>query len=131
MSNSLLSVVPETLQHGLTTAETLVLDAATEGTYAEFLGREESKTAIRAELLYWLCVSREAANMLHAKGVCISGATIQGNLDFETATLQYPLRLHQCSISDGAVFDRAVARVLDFSGSTIASFSAPGLLAGC
>ncbi|CUW40411.1 protein of unknown function [Magnetospirillum sp. XM-1] len=48
------------------------------------------------------------------KGLRITGATIQGRLDFEGCTLPRPLLLGACTIADGITLRRATAMDLGF-----------------
>jgi len=96
-------LLPQELKKDLTPAEEILLDKAQKGEPADFRSgdKETDKPEnadnwgddrrIRANLLYWLCVDREASELVHAKGVVIHGAQVEGQLDFDAATLPHRL----------------------------------------
>ncbi len=102
--------LPQELKEGLTPAEKTLLDKARQGEPADFKSDDEETDKpenadnwgddrrIRADLLYWLCVDREASELVHAKGVQLGGAKVEGPLDFEGATLPHPLSLFGCAM---------------------------------
>lgn len=124
---------------GLTPAEEILLEKAQKGQCADFktgitetdqlrnAGDWGDDRCIRAELLYWLCTNTDADQLVHAKGVRICGAKVEGQLDFAVATLLHPLWLRDCVIREKITFRRAQTRDIDFSGSQTGPISADRL----
>ena len=122
-------LLPDELKEGLTAAEKTLLDKVQKGEAADFRSGDEETDKpenakkwkkdriVRADLLYWLCVDREASQRVHAKGVEIWGAKIEGRLDFDAATLPHPLGLLDCAIPQGIILRDAQTRTIALSFS--------------
>lgn len=118
-------LLPPELTEGLTHAERVVLKKAGRRAPAKFAADEEtSERVIRAEFLYWLCTDPEASKHVHVKGIWIEGATVDGVLDFEGATLPHPLWLINCDVPEEIVFRDAYTRSIRLSRSRTGSISA-------
>ena len=138
--STLRNILPEPLSEGLTPAEEIVLDKAMRGEPADFTTGDEKaddpKNAgtwgpdrtIRPEFLYWLCTLDDATKNVHAKGVIIIGAKIDGDMDFGSSTLHRPLLLVYCAIGEIVLYI-AETRFLNFSGCTTGPIMADGLSA--
>ncbi len=136
---TLKGLLPQELRKDLTPAEEILLDKAQQGERADFTtGDEETDKPenadtwgddrrIRADLLYWLCVDREASELVHAKGIRIDGAKVEGQLDFEAATLPHPLLLVGCAIPEGIFLRDAQTRTIALSRSHTGPISADRL----
>ena len=59
---------------------------------------------IRAEVIYHLLADRPNTRKVHAKGVQLNGARIEGQLDFESARLDRPLLLFGCHFEAPIIF---------------------------
>ncbi len=92
------------------TPEEKVRRAAKLGEFAIFTPGE----TIPASLIVELACCAEGDSSVHAKGVRIKDATIEGQLDFEDRTLTRPLILVGCAIAAGICLDRSRAAVLSF-----------------
>ncbi len=85
---TLKGLLPQELKKGLTPAEKPLLDKARKGESADFRSGDKETynpdnadnwgddRRIRADLLYWICVDREASALVHAKCVRIYGSKI-------------------------------------------------------
>ena len=88
----------------------------------------ESRT-LRAEVLVWLCTNADASQFVNHWGIQIKGAKIKGSLDLQFATLPFPLICQRCAFTEVIRLDRATIKLLDLSGSYVASnvISVPGV----
>ena len=134
---SLIDILPDRFKAELNEAEKRVLVAAQEGRAENFTETEEitqpqnpeswgAERTIRAGLLVWLCTDKQAVELVHAKGVQITGAKISGWLNFIFSTLPHPLVLSGCSL-EGIDLMHAEACYLNFGYSIIKSITADGL----
>ena len=76
---------------------------------------------LRAELIVGLCTNSEARKFLTHRGLEISGAKISGSLNLEYASLDFPLFFRCCYFTDPILLNGAKVKLLNFSGSNIAS----------
>lgn len=118
----------------LSDAERKVVEHASRGKTCQLGAGEPSKGAkwgeervVRASVIYALCCGLHDDWPVHAKGVRISGARIDGKLDFEDAVLQSPLHLLHCYIGEPMSFERARLPVLCLTGSYTHGIQADGL----
>ena len=118
----------------LTDAERQVVEHAARGEICELGTGEPSEGAqwsedrvVRASVIYALCCAADGSSVVHAKGVRIRGARIEGMLDFEDAVLQPPLHLLRCFIGEPMSFERARLPVLCLTGSYTHGIRADGL----
>jgi hypothetical protein len=79
---------------------------------------------IRAHVILDLCTTTEGRWLLNPKGVRLEGARIEGKLDFEHATLCYPLHMIRCHIGEPLCLDYARLPCLVLSGSHVHSIQA-------
>ncbi len=82
--------------------------------------------AIRAEVLRWLCVNKEAAEQITPRGIRIAGIRIDGDLDLSNAKLIFPFFATRCAFGGKINFDGAHTRSLDFSGCLVTELMAKG-----
>lgn len=123
-------LLPIELRTGLTPSEAILLEKAGDMAPAAFGSRDEAHDhRLRAKLLYWLCTDADATKHVHVKGVWVEGATVEGVLDFEGATLLHPLWLINCVIPEEIVFRDAQTHSIKLSGSRTGSISADRLTA--
>jgi cytoskeletal protein CcmA (bactofilin family) len=126
---NLIDMLPKDLKEGLTEAEAMAIRLAPIGKEADFRvkdvkGNDAGKAeewgdnrTLRAEFLYWLCTDEQATKLVHAKGVMICGAKVEGVLDFEEAHLPRSLTLAQSAIPKGIILRDATVRSVGFSAS--------------
>jgi hypothetical protein len=88
----------------------------------------ESRT-IRAEIIRWLCVDREATKHIDPNGIRIGAAKINGLLDLQYVTVSVPLVLWQCTVQEGVVLSGAETRLLAFIRSSLGNSSGVALSA--
>jgi hypothetical protein len=136
--NTLKDLLPEKLKPGLTPAEEKLLEAAQQGSVADFKSGDQEKDnpensekwgperTLRAEFLHWLCTNPEATPRIHSSGVAVLGAKITGLLDFTAATLHHPLVISESALKD-IILAYAETHLLNFTGSSIGSLFADGL----
>ena len=122
-----------------TAAELKLIAAAENGTIADYRVGDEAADAaaggagwgearaLRAEIIYALCVGTRTDWPVHAKGVRARGARITGALDLEGATLRCPLALLGCYLNRTLTLVDCEARSLGLNGSHIRALKADGL----
>lgn len=76
----------------------------------------ESRT-IRAKVIRWLCVDREAQRLIDPRGIIIYAAKIEGTLDLQSVTLPFAFALESCAIWDGIVLNFGETVLLSFQKS--------------
>jgi hypothetical protein len=79
--------------HELSAAERKLVEAAADGTDIYCSAVLSKDRIIRAELLAWLCIDVDASKQVTSRGVSISEATIEGELDLERSTIPFPVRI--------------------------------------
>jgi hypothetical protein len=89
-------------------------NGANDPEYSEDWGKPRT---IRAKVIRWLCVDREAMHHVDPKGLRIHAAKIEGRLDLDSVTVPFPLVLVRCAIHDGIDLSLAETRLLSFAGS--------------
>jgi hypothetical protein len=82
---------------------------------------------IRADLIRWLLVDREASKRVDPHGVLIQGARIVGLLDLSFTNSPVPLALWGCRLEQDLVLSYAKMPVLNLDGSWTAAITADGL----
>lgn len=129
---NLIDILPEKLKEGISPAEVRLLESAQMGDLADFRSGDKeidkpekadkwgNERIIRADLLYWSLINKEAVEYISAKWIQIIGAKIKGTLDFRSATLLRPLFLLSCAIEDIILIDSHLP-IIDLSGSFIES----------
>ena len=85
-----------------------------------------NERAIRAELIRWLCVDREAINRIDPRGVLVYAAKISGSLDLSYVTVPFPLRLARCSLTEDSDLSYATIPALYMDGSSTQSLNVDG-----
>jgi ribosomal protein L18 len=83
-----------------------------------------SERWIRAELIRWLCVDRDAKDRVDPRGVRAHAARIRGELDLSFVVVPFFLGLLRCSLSD--VLDLRFIEIpsIDLTGTCLASLNA-------
>lgn len=115
----------------LTDAERKLLHAVIAGKAADYRSQNNAENdprqaatwdksrALRAKVIRWLCIDREANRHIDPKGITIRGARIEGQLDLESTTISVPLRLTRCAVKDGLTLVSADTCLLGFAGSVL------------
>jgi hypothetical protein len=121
----------------LSAAEKKVVQAAPHGTVADCSlgGDVEPEKAdtwlaardVRADLIRWLCVDREARELVDPRGVQILGARITGELDLSFANVLFPLFLKGCRLEQRIDLRSAKMPVLSLEGSWTGAIAADEL----
>jgi hypothetical protein len=76
---------------------------------------------IRAELIRWLCVDRDAASAVDPIGVRLRAAKLTGGLDLSFASAPFPLRLTRCCLTHDANLISTELPALSLAGSRVLS----------
>ena len=85
------------------------------------------KRNVRADLIRWLFVDREARELVDPRGVQIRGARITGDLDLSFANVLFPLVLLRCRLEQPLDLQWAKMPVLSLEGSWTGAIAADGL----
>jgi hypothetical protein len=86
----------------------------------------ESEREIRAELMRWLCVDREASKRIDPRGIQVYAAKITNKLDLSRATVPFPLRFSRCRLATDADLSYVTIPELNLDGSSTGSLRANG-----
>jgi hypothetical protein len=122
----------------LSAAEERVVRAAPDGTLADCRdlggGSDPAKPEkwpaacnVRAELIRWLCIDREAREQVDPKGIRIHGARITEDLDLSFTNVLFPLLLLGCRMEQDLYLQWVKMPLLDLAGSWTGAISADGL----
>src|ERR1035437_8704312 len=82
---------------------------------------------VRADLIRWLCVDREAREQVDPGGIQIRGARITGDLDLSFTKVLLPLVLRSCRLEEDIHLEWAKMPLLGLDGSWTREISADGL----
>jgi len=99
-------------------------DAANDPSTGDKWGAER---AIRAELMRWLAVDREAAERVDPKDLQIYGAKITGEFDLSYAVVPFPLLLARCRLMENLSLINAQVPALALRGCWALSLNAEGI----
>ncbi len=80
----------------------------------------ETRT-LRASLIVWLCTDIEARPFLTHRGLRIVGAKIEGALNLQFVSIDFPMVFRRCAFTKPIGLDWAKVKFLDLSGSYVAS----------
>jgi len=94
----------------LTEVESFVLCAVESGQEAQSTG----SSAIRAEILEWLCTDTDAVRRVHRHGLALRGYGIVGLLDLIHAEIRFPIQLRDCAFDEDIWLKSARLRSLSF-----------------
>lgn len=112
-------------------AERLMLRAAAQGQIARCYGSVlppqlppppefvDEERLIRAVLLRWLCITRDAHACVSPRGIRVRGAVISGQLDLEHCQVPMPLWIMVSAIPEGINLAAAELRELSLDGSRV------------
>ncbi len=85
------------------------------------------KRNVRADLIRWLFVDREARKLVDPRGIQIWGARITGDLDLSFTNVPFPLALLRCRLDQPLNLQWAKMPVLSLAGSWTGAIDADGL----
>lgn len=129
----------ETRFHPLSNAERLLLAAVSAGdtawcgptpkdfdpannpAKADSWGPERT---IRANLIRWLCIDREARNFVDPRGIQAHGARIEGALDLSFVRIRFPLSLSCCRMKEEVRFRFLRIPTINLGGSWVRTLNA-------
>jgi hypothetical protein len=113
---------------GLRPVERELLERAAAGDVLDLSDRAGDERQVAAVVVAHLSGGQRGP--VHAKGVQLVGATIDGQLDLQYATLTVPLRLVRCELAEGVDLVEAEAPLVDLAGCEIGvGMNADGLRA--
>jgi len=81
---------------------------------------------IRADLIRWLCVDRQARELVDPKGIQVLGAKITGPVDLQRVSSPFALALQRCRFMEDADLRRMEVPDLDLQGTWTRSIAADG-----
>lgn len=79
---------------------------------------------IRAELIRWLCIDREASTRIDPIGIRAHAASVTGDLDLSGVVVPFSISFVRCRLSDPLGLEFTEIRAIDFSGTCLPSLNA-------
>lgn len=101
-----------------------VRDVSNDPSTSETWGPERT---IRADLVRWLCVDREAGTNVDPAGLAVHAARILGSLDLSSVTVAFPLGFACCRIEDSMNLGCAVIPEINLNGTHVKSIFGDGV----
>jgi sRNA-binding regulator protein Hfq len=86
-----------------------------------------SDRSLRAAVVRWLCVDRDAKGCVDPKGIQVHAAKITGPLDLFFVAVPFPLGFYHCRLTDEANLMWADLPALSFDGSWARGIAAEGV----
>jgi len=86
----------------------------------------ELERDIRAELIRWLCINRDAGTWVDPRGLWIHAARIRGQVDLSFAVVRFPVILSRCR-TDAMILTYAQIEFLHLSGCLVPGLAADGM----
>lgn len=83
-----------------------------------------AERTIRAALIRWLCIDRDARAYVDPCGIEVHGARIEGSLDLSFVCVRFPLALRCCSLKEETKLRFLRIPTINFSGSWTRSINA-------
>lgn len=80
--------------------------------------------SIRAALIRWLCIDRDARNYVDPRGIHAHGARIEGSLDLSFVSVHFPLALRCCSLKEETKLRFLRIPTISFAASLVRSINA-------
>jgi hypothetical protein len=96
-------------------------DPANNANKADSWGPERS---IRAALIRWMCIDRDARGLIDPCGIQAHGARIEGSLDLSFVRVRFPLALRCCGLKEETKLRFLRIPTISFSGSFVRSINA-------
>lgn len=84
----------------------------------------KSENTLKADRLVWLLTTPEASKRLSFRGLRISGAKIEGELNLEYATVSVPLIFESCAFTEPLILNKSKLRELQMQGSYVLGIQA-------
>jgi hypothetical protein len=106
-------------------AERKLFEAAIKGDVAVCFA--EPNHVIRADHLVWLCCDKEASRLVSYKGIAISDAIIDGEVNMDFATIAFPLRTTNCHFNGTLSLQHAELVSLILQSTTVQDIEADGV----
>ncbi len=112
-------------------AEKILLDACRCG-HEAIISKHRPENATKqntvcASFLRFLALGGDEQAPVHEKGVLLSGAWVEGDLDLDGAALPHNLNLHQCRLSKINLDYSKIKGSVDFPGCHVLGFKADGM----
>lgn len=82
---------------------------------------------VRAELVRWLCVEREASTCVDPKGITVHGAEVVGRLDLSFADVPFPVAFFRCRLTGESHLSFVRIPALRLIGTWTRSITADGV----
>ena len=82
---------------------------------------------LQADWIFWLCTDPKAAALARPKGLRVLGAKVEGQLDLESATVDFPLSFTRCFFAENFILCEAEIRGLHLVGTHVAGINAEGV----
>jgi hypothetical protein len=79
---------------------------------------------IRAGLIRWLCIDRDARKFVDPRGIQVHGVRIEGSLDLSFVRVRFPLALRCCVLREETKLRFLRIPTINFSGSAVRSINA-------
>ncbi|MGB9513085.1 MAG: hypothetical protein WBU20_15475, partial [Candidatus Acidiferrum sp.] len=83
-----------------------------------------SERSIRAALIRWLCIDREAREYVDPRGAQLHGARVEGSLDLSFVRVPFPLALNCCSFPEEIRLRFLRIPTISLNGSWVHSINA-------
>ncbi len=83
---------------------------------------------IRAELVGWLCMDKDAREHVHGRGIQVYGANVNGPIDLSFVTISFQLSLEHRRLKADIDLSSAEVQRLDLRGSLVGEMSADGVV---
>ncbi len=83
-----------------------------------------SERTLKADRLVWLLTTPEVSKFLSFRGLRISGAKIEGELNLESATVSVPLIFETCAFTEPLILQKSKLKELQLKGSYVPGIQA-------
>jgi hypothetical protein len=97
---TLLELAKSRFGDDISLAEKELFEAAANGRNANCTGLPEKDRMIRGQLFSWVCTDAVAAKEVNYRGVSISGAEINGQVNIGWAKVSFPIQATNCVFKD-------------------------------
>ena len=123
----------------LSEAEEKLFQAVVEGKVADYSAESDAdndpagaadwseERVLDAQRIVWLCIDPQASALVTHRGIRVTGARIDGDLDLSFAEVQSLLRLLRCAIRGRIDLIHTAVRMLVLSGTHTGPITADGL----
>jgi sRNA-binding regulator protein Hfq len=82
-----------------------------------------TERTIRASLIRWLCIDRNARELIDPRGILVHGARVEGSLDLSFVSVRFPLNLRCCALKEEAKLRFLRIPTISLSGSSARSIN--------